>query len=888
MSMLRNLARPLRLVPSQVKSGGPLVGLGGGRTRIIPAGDLLPRGLSGKPLTVRDWSPEDAIRDGVKGNVNIYRGLDTISKSLASVPLKVSTRKGTEWTVLETHPLLTLLKRPNPRMSGRRVLRLIVYSLYIAGNSLERKILLSRAMSGARFPAVGALWPLAPVGWSPIPVQGEDYLSGYRYDRDGVRKDFTVEEILHIQFDDPSNPFWGMSPLQPASRVMSTQNAALEWNKNAMENRSVSDLALISKVPIVDDVEYTELRRKIRESHQGGDNAREPWVLGSDFDIRELGSTPVEMDFTSSLNEYRKDNLSSLAVPPVLAGYFDDATLANAETSVSMFWEGTIVPLAELIAEEFQQSLIPHFGDPDTLSVNFDFDQVPALKGALEKRMRIFVGFLRVGVPYNQALSLVDLDLDPIVPEGDKPFGISAEAARAQFAGPSAGAGAAESGGGGSAQPAAAPAPPSGQTVEVSTASVLNGAQISAATAIVAQVAAGEIPRDSGLGQLIVLFNLTQQQAEQIMGSAGTGAATTPNVNPGAAPEPPKEPTPPNAGKMPVPKEPDDDGMMPEDKALAVEIRKRIAAKAEADPGALEFDVTGDNENLMREMERLSRELRLKLLFAIRAAVTDDGLASIAAALLTATSAEFASLLGLTKLEAAILPVLKDGMLAAMESGGSLAAKALSDAGIEFVLDRAAARQVAIEYAERFAQLLTDSSRKGVDLLMGVFRAGGYGEAAAEDVARVLRGSFGANGNHYRSIDFAWRHAVEKGGTGAERELVANLLQYAKESAVKRVEAVADNEAVRALHQGQLQAWRQAKGEGKVKAVRKTWVDNDDMIVCPICSGLDGKTVDVDNTFVHDGSEYDSPPGPHPWCRCGLLLEIEDAIGAGDGEEAAA
>ncbi len=67
--------------------------------------------------------------------------------------------------------------------------------------------------------------------------------------------------------------------------------------------------------------------------------------------------------------------------------------------------------------------------------------------------------------------------------------------------------------------------PPPTQDIQVSTEFVLNGAQISAATAIVMSVVTGELPRDAGLGQLRVLFNLTVEQALAIMGSAGLPAA---------------------------------------------------------------------------------------------------------------------------------------------------------------------------------------------------------------------------------------------------------------------------------------------------------------------------------------------------------------------------
>jgi hypothetical protein len=83
--------------------------------------------------------------------------------------------------------------------------------------------------------------------------------------------------------------------------------------------------------------------------------------------------------------------------------------------------------------------------------------------------------------------------------------------------------------------PAAAVEVATDQNVQVSEDLVLNGAQIQAALQIVMATASGQLPRDSGLGQLRVLFNLTAEQAEEIMGSAGTSTPTTPNPKPAGA-----------------------------------------------------------------------------------------------------------------------------------------------------------------------------------------------------------------------------------------------------------------------------------------------------------------------------------------------------------------
>jgi phage gp29-like protein len=75
-------------------------------------------------------------------------------------------------------------------------------------------------------------------------------------------------------------------------------------------------------------------------------------------------------------------------------------------------------------------------------------------------------------------------------------------------------------------------AQPVAQQAEVLPELVLNGAQIQAAIAIVKSVAMGEMPRDAGIGQLQVLFNLKSEQAESIMGSAGSGSWMPRSVEP--------------------------------------------------------------------------------------------------------------------------------------------------------------------------------------------------------------------------------------------------------------------------------------------------------------------------------------------------------------------
>lgn len=67
---------------------------------------------------------------------------------------------------------------------------------------------------------------------------------------------------------------------------------------------------------------------------------------------------------------------------------------------------------------------------------------------------------------------------------------------------------------------------------------ILNGAQIQVAQAIVTAVAAGELPRDSAVGMLQQFFGLTPEAAAQVLGSAGLGVAPIGGVATAPAPGP--------------------------------------------------------------------------------------------------------------------------------------------------------------------------------------------------------------------------------------------------------------------------------------------------------------------------------------------------------------
>lgn len=147
---------------------------------------------------------------------------------------------------------------------------------------------------------------------------------------------------------------------------------------------------------------------------------------------------------------------------------------------------------------------------------------------------------------------------------------------------------------------------------------------------------------------------------------------------------------------------------------------------------------------------------------------------------------------------------------------------------------------------------------------------------------RKVKIDFAFNAENQSAIDWADRHAAEliDGISETSREAINNAIADALESGdladaldeilaavgdTERARLIARNETMRAVSEGQRQAWAQAVDEGFLTGdERRTWITVGDEKVCPICEPLDGRLADLDGTYP---GGYDGPPA-HVSCRC--------------------
>ncbi len=827
---------------------------GVGLKSLVFSGPQLRPGVAGRPLQSREWLTEQAVDRYFKVSALVYRGVVALATAVGSVRWQVEVKSGDQWETDESHELQALLNQPHPQFNTQAINELMVMHLMLSGNTLLQKTAASgRMLSGAKKPRLVELIPLMPQGIDPVP-DPEAWISRYEY-KGPPRRIWQPDEILHIMLPNPGNLYWGMSPLQSIRKVVAMDLASVDWNLESMNNRAIADGVFTTKQALT-TTQYEELKDQIWMQHQGPVNAHEPFLVGGDSQWQEMSRTPVEMDFNVTRMRTREEILSVMGLPPVVAGFFENATLANADASRRIFWEDIATPMyVERVKSGLNSSLVPHFGAPDKLRIRFDISGIPALRDDQVKKATTLQVLVNAGTPYNDAVGELEMDLPLIEGAGDLPHGLRTfaglDAAAVDPDAPATNGSVAEIVG--SQAPPTAPPTTTEQDVQVSEALVLNGAQITAATAIVSAVADGTIPRDAGLGQLQVLFNLTPEQAEQIMGSAGTDTPTTPNPKPQADTPPPPQFQP------------------AEDEGLQVNAAKRprIILPGRARKTGLTIS-TSVFATTVADQE--APALRRAFLAAVAKLKGSAKLEDLVAAVLANDVGAALQRLGAHDLASLLTSGLGAGIERTAARGADLAAEKLAaDISRDLALDTSRLTQWLAPYLhERIAQLTgtTEAATREFFYQLATGKLGDNAEAAAA----LLRETFGLHAQQAAGVRNIYAALLYRGKT-AEQALEA-AAKLARARLIERATVVGEHESMVAANRGYGLTFEQAIAEGHVAQAFATWFSEQDDRVDDACASMDGMEIDLTKgeRFVDlNGATWLEPP-IHPGCRCGRLL----------------
>jgi HK97 family phage portal protein len=346
---------------------------------------------------------------GGRTNAAVMACVRWVQRALPEAPLTVMIRNADgELTPATEHPLQDRLDNPNPYYSGLHLLSVLVADLMLTGNAYVRKVRSGRS-------TVAELW------WIPTSMieprwadDGSEFVGWYEYAADGIITVLDPADVIHIrQGFDPQNIRKGLSDLTCLLREVATDNEAANWTAAMVRNVNPPGVVISPTDPKAQATpQQLETMKRHYQERFSGDHRGEPMVMAGPTSVQVLSFSPQQMDLAAIRNVPEERITAVFGIPAAVVGL--GTGLENTKVGATMAqmreqaYESCLIPMQRLIAAELQRQLVPDFGNPQMLRVQFDLSEVRVLQddqNALHERARADLGAGLLTL--NQALTMI-------------------------------------------------------------------------------------------------------------------------------------------------------------------------------------------------------------------------------------------------------------------------------------------------------------------------------------------------------------------------------------------------------------------------------------------------------------------------------------------------
>lgn len=329
---------------------------------------------------------EDFAKEGYLQNAIVFRCVNEIANGASAVPFKLFDKD----IEIDQHPLKDLLNRPSPQFAGVEFFQAVYSHLLLAGNSFVVKTTVNgqpREMHTLR-PDRMKIIPSK----TNIPTGYEYVINGQVAEKWDVDPETGQSDVKHFKTWHPIDDYYGLSPLSAGAVDVDQHNMSAKHNFNLLQNGARPSGAVIFKPKDESgmSLQLTEGQRQQLLSDldlrfSGNQNAGRTMLLEGDFDWKEMGMSPKDMDFLQMKNMTARDIALCFGVPSQLVGVPDNQTYSNVAEARLALYEDTIIPLLKKMESDLNEYLSPMYNE--NIKIVYDIDAIPAMA---ERRKRIY------------------------------------------------------------------------------------------------------------------------------------------------------------------------------------------------------------------------------------------------------------------------------------------------------------------------------------------------------------------------------------------------------------------------------------------------------------------------------------------------------------------
>lgn len=290
-----------------------------------------------------------------------FGGVELISNSIANVPIFVKDLNSLE--INKKHPVIQALG--SGRLSKFNLIKQLVHDIYIEGNGVAY---IQRGVDGE----VKELIYCKPGDYNIFVDQKENKVY-YTFPKITGTKYLDRSNVIHL-FKNSKDGLTGQ-PISKYARITVPLSASADRSALQFYDSGGNISGILQSPKHLDTEEKIEAYNEWNNAFRGNEKNGNIVVLGNDFEYKTVGISQKD----AQQLETRQFNVSEicryLQVNPVLLGINTGSAYNNVEQAQLDLVIRTLLPLIELIEEEFNRKLIRP-SQRDRYVIDFDEDKI--------------------------------------------------------------------------------------------------------------------------------------------------------------------------------------------------------------------------------------------------------------------------------------------------------------------------------------------------------------------------------------------------------------------------------------------------------------------------------------------------------------------------------
>lgn len=302
-------------------------------------------------------------------------------------------------------PVADLLAAPNPEMDLNTFLEFVYGYLAYQREVFILKIKSRGQLAGTRnLPA--QLWPVNPAECTAV-----------SYNRFGVKMwsiaghNYPAEEVIHIRYFNPEDPFRSVSPLRPLEELLKANKAAMKSNRAFYENNSQAPFILSTDKDLTPE-QMRQIKTGWEDNHKGAANRGKTGFLSGGLKPFSINTSSGTADFVENSKNTSERILSGLQMQKSLLNMTDTTNYATYMGQLRTFWQNVIRPMVRKVESALNAEVVRPYSAE--FELRFKYDNVEAFRADYAEKVKTAQVLAQIGYPINQISDRLNLGFDPV------------------------------------------------------------------------------------------------------------------------------------------------------------------------------------------------------------------------------------------------------------------------------------------------------------------------------------------------------------------------------------------------------------------------------------------------------------------------------------------